>query len=871
MEDGGLSTGLPGLDEIIGGILPGDNVVWQVDDIEEYLPFVKPYCERAVSTGKPLIYFRFASHQPLVPEGSGARVYGLHPEEGFESFLLGVHRVIERSGRGAFYIFDCLSDLVADWYSDQMLANFFVLTCPYLYDLQTVAYFPLLRNRHSSYATSPIMETTQLFLSVYRSGGDLYLRPLRVLHRHSATMCMLHAWTGSKFVPVAESAVTSEILSSVPWPQLQSGGLHLDMWNRTFADARRAYDEWQKGSGSEDELAGHFYLLLRMAISRDPRTLDLCRKYLKIADILELGERIVGTGLIGGKSVGMLLSRGILKEQGERWERLLEKHDSFYIASDVFYTYLVRNGCWWGRESQRSPDTFLKGASEMRRQILRGAFPDFLLKQFADMLDYYGQSPIIVRSSSLLEDGFGHVFAGKYESVFCANQGPESKRMEDFLAAVRTIYASTLSEDALRYRAQHGLLDREEQMALLVQRVSGSVSGDLFYPHLAGVAFSFNPYVWSREIDPKAGVARMVFGLGTRALDRSDGDYTRLVALAAPEKSPEDRLHRVGQCTQRKVDVLDLRANLLASADFSDVVRRSAHLEIEDFASRDPEIARQATGAGLEEAFPWVLTFDGVLSKTPLARDMREILRALQEAYDCPVDVEFTANILSDRTLRINLVQCRPLQGHSGEVIPSPPPNVKDEDCVIGAQLPMIGRSRVGHIDRLIYVVPSVYGRLPEGSRHSIARLIGEITRLKMPREKSAIMLIGPGQWGSATPSLGVPVSFGEISEASVLCGIASVRDDLTPEVFLRTHFFADLVEVDMLYVTLFPGERGSFVNQGFFQAARNKLAQLRPGASEAELAAVKVIDVEDVPMGRVLKLYANAVERRVVCYFCEK
>ena len=148
----------------------------------------------------------------------------------------------------------------------------------------------------------------------------------------------------------------------------------------------------------------------------------------------------------------------------------------------MFYSYLVENGCWWLRQKQRDPATFLDGVEEARRRILTGSFPEYIEKEFAEMLEYFGQSPIIVRSSSLLEDNYGNAFAGKYESIFCANQGPHQKRLADFLAAVRAIYASTMSENALRYRAQRGLLDRDEQMSLLVQRVSGAPLGQLVLP-----------------------------------------------------------------------------------------------------------------------------------------------------------------------------------------------------------------------------------------------------------------------------------------------------------------------------------------------------------------------------------------------------
>ena len=143
---------------------------------------------------------------------------------------------------------------------------------------------------------------------------------------------------------------------------------------------------------------------------------------------------------------------------------------------------MVENGCWWLRQKQRDPATFLDGVEEAQRLVLAGQFPQYLVDEFAEMLDYFGQSPIIVRSSSLLEDAYGNAFSGKYESVFCANQGPHAKRLQEFLSAVKTIYASTMSEKALHYRAQRGLLDRDEQMSLLVQRVSGACYDTLVLP-----------------------------------------------------------------------------------------------------------------------------------------------------------------------------------------------------------------------------------------------------------------------------------------------------------------------------------------------------------------------------------------------------
>src|SRR5512133_1520454 len=398
-----------------------------------------------------------------------------------------------------------------------MLGNFFMVTCPYLYELDTVTYFAVLRDSHSHEAVDAIRNTTQLLVDVFARDGQRYVHPLKVFARHSPTMYLPHAQEGDAFRPLTESGVLAEVLSALADRRLDAVARH-DLWDRKFQQARDALDAWRAGAAPDAEVREHFDQLLRMMLTRDERLADLAGGWLDLPALLATRRRMIGTGLVGGKAVGMLVSRAILQRSDPRWARRLEPHDSWFVGSDVFYTYLVRNGCWPARRNQRDPETFLDGAGEARARILAGAFPEFVLSQFRAMLDYYGQSPIIVRSSSLLEDGFGNAFTGKYDSLFCPNQGSPEERLEAFLAAVRQVYASAMSEEALRYRQHRGLLDRDEQMAVLVQRVSGAVHGGLFFPHLGGVALSYNPWAWPAGIDPSAGMARIVFGLGTRAV-----------------------------------------------------------------------------------------------------------------------------------------------------------------------------------------------------------------------------------------------------------------------------------------------------------------------------------------------------------------
>jgi len=858
-HDTALTTGLPGLDRVLKGVLPGDNVVWQVDAIEDYMAVVAPYCQAGLRSGRKVVYFRFASHPPVIPDNCGADICELDPAEGFETFITKIHAVIESCGRGALYIFDCMSELAADWYSDPMLGNFFMLTCPYLYDLETVAYFALFRNYHSSRAIRPITETTQLFLELYRHDGTLYIHPLKVQLRYSPTMNMLHAWDGDEFTPVTSSVLISSILASVNWSDLNSD-TRPGFWERAFAEAQQVLDASGAGGCPAEKVQQTFEHLSRMAISRDPGMLKLVSRYLNLEDVLNIWRRMIGSGLVGGKTVGMLVARSILKRHSPRFAELLEEHDSFYVGSDVFYTYLVRNGVWWLRQKQRNPQTFLEGAVQARQRILTGQFPDHILEQFEQMLDYFGQSPIIVRSSSLLEDNFGNSFAGKYESVFCPNQGPRERRLEDFLSAVRTIYASTMSEKALRYREQRELLNRDEQMALLVMRVSGAMHGRCYYPQAAGVGFSFNPYVWNEDIDPKAGVLRLVFGLGTRAVERADDDYTRLVALNAPQKRPESNFEEVRQYAQRRVDYLDLQANRLMSGHFLDVIGESTDVPVEMFASvdesSDPAIPRIGK--------VWVPTFDRLLSGTDFVKDMREVLHVLQEAYDYPVDVEFTLNFVDDDSYKIHVVQCRPLAVKGTETPRPVEVTISKADTIIEAGGAVIGHSRHVRIDRFVYVVPFLYSRLPLQDRYEVAQLIGEINRVPEAPVPKCVMLLGPGRWGTRDPFLGIPATFAEISRVSILCEIVAMHENLVPDVSLGTHFLNELVETDMLYLALFPQRGSNYLRTEWFENLPNRLLQLVPRAVRW-VDAVKVVEASGAT-GNVF-LSADAYKQKVICY----
>lgn len=837
------TTGLPGLDAVMSGVAPGDNIVWQIQTLDEYLALVTPYAEAARDQGRPLIYFRFAAHPRLLPEDTHAEVQHPDPAAGFDAFVDQVHCVIEAAGTEAMYVFDCLSELAEAWQSDRMMANFFRLTCPRLFDLDTVTYFGIYRNTHSRPALALITETTQFLLDVFHCRGRHYIRPVKVRHGSSAVMNLIHAWEpGDRFRAVADSGTVSEILARSEWLGLEDDRV-TGHWQRHFAAAREVLAKRRAGNPDPDAEGQWFARLSRLLFPNDAPMRRLIDAYLTLDDLIAMRARMIGIGSIGGKALGMLLARAVLRKAAPAQHARLEAHDSFYVGTVVFDSFLVYNKVWWIRRRQRDPEYFLDDLDVARDRILSGTFPDATIRQFEGMLDYFGEWPFIVRSSSRLEDRYGNAFAGQYDSVFCVNQGPRERRLADLLDAVRQVYASTLSEQALRYRQRRGLLAEEEQMALLIMRVSGTAGRRYFHPHAAGVGLSVNPYPWNPKIDMRAGVVRLVAGLGTRAVDRSDDDYTRLIALNAPDLRPESNFGAIARHAQRRMDALDLERNEVISGRFADLVAGEADFPMDLFTTRE------------DRDRPPFLTFDGLVARTGFVEDMRAILQTLHQAYEHAVETEFALNFQPNGDYRINLLQCRPMQVRDLAGTTSEPP--PDAARLASARGAVIGPSRTLQPDRIVLVVPSAFAPLRQADRLAVTRLVGRINRASA---ELVLVMLGPGRWGSRDPALGLPVAFAEINHVAALCEIVAMHDNLVPDVSLGTHFLNELIEADMLYFALFPRLEGNLLDEAAIASWPNRLTDLEPEAGKW----ADVVRVIDPAPGEVV-LYADAERQQVV------
>lgn len=855
------SAGIAGIDEIIDGLRTGDNVVWQVDSIDDYLSFAGPFAERSVRNGKKVVYMRFARHKPVIENNENVRVHNLDARSGFESFTAEVYNIITSEGRDVHYVFDSLSDLLSAWATDLMIGNFFTIACPYLYQLNTIAYFALLRENHSFKTVARIRETTQVLIDVYNVDDKIYVHPLKVRGRHSPTMFLPHRRSEDRFLPVTSSVDTGRLLTRISGKGTDLAKRNLDHWDRFFIRIGDFLNE----KVSADEQEALLDQLCRIMIGREERIIALARKYFTLEDLLAIKGRLIGTGYIGGKTVGMLLARKILSlDTSFDWQRTLEPHDSFFIGSDVFYTYLVENGWWKLRMEQKTRDGYFEVAKSLRESMLEGSFPDEIEEQFWRLIEYFGQSPIIIRSSSLLEDAFGNAFAGKYESIFCVNQGTPEERYKQFGEYVRRVYASTMNEDALAYRLQRGLDKQDEQMALLVQRVSGSYHNRYFYPDLAGVGISCNTFVWRRDMDPKAGMLRLVAGLGTRAVNRVEHDYPAIVALDLPLLRPHSGPSDMKKYSQHNGDVLNVETNVLETIPVTDIITGDMKADRELIGTRDLEAAEFMRSRGLEPRESWIVTFDRLMSETPLPAIMQRMLKTLESGYQYPVDVEFTMNFTARDAFQINLVQCRPLQTKGEGKRVRIPRRIPADKILFQSSGNFMGSNMTQGIKRIVLVDPDGYSLLTLSEKYDIARLIGRINRQIPGQEGMPTILAGPGRWGTTTPSLGVPVRFSEINNIAVLVELAhgTGLGSVMPELSFGTHFFQDLVETGVFYVAIFPDREGSSFNRKIVDRKYNLLSILVPESARYE-GIVTVVDTA----GDDMKLLADVVTQKVICF----
>lgn len=610
-------------------------------------------------------------------------------------------------------------------------------------------------------------------------------------------------------------------------------------------------------------------VLIRTLISDQLAYVNIAKEWLTINDLKEISKRKIGSGKIGGKAAGMLLAARILVEAGDDEIRsCISMPESYFIGADITYSFMGMNNLMhWGDQKYKTEEKIRAEYPQLQQEFLNSELPTDILERLQELLLQVGKKPLIVRSSSLLEDNFGTSFAGKYESHFCPNQDTPENNLHHLSQAIKKIYASILNPDALLYRRAKGLLDYDERMAVLIQVVEGEIFGRYHLPHAAGVGFSRNLYRWSPEIRRQDGFARLVWGLGTRAVDRVGNDYPRLVALSHPQLHPQASTKDIRHYSQQYVDLIDLKDNQFKTVAIDEVLQSRYPLlrfiaQIDQGGYLTP--IRSTLMEDRQEQL--VLTFDGLLRQTPLAPRMSKMLQLLEENYRSPVDTEFTVHITDSAApqpdVRITLLQCRP-QSHLRESMAHLPKNLPIDDIVFSTSR-MAPEGRVSNIRYVLFVTPEGYYSLPTPSaRADLGRAIGQ---LNASLSDEIYISIGPGRWGTVNPDLGIQIGFGDIYNTQALVEISGKGIGLAPEASFGTHFFQDLVESNIYPLAICLDDEDTIFRRDFFYDTPNQSGNFLSKETTC-IDCLRLIEVGSFRPGHHLELVMDDEEQRAVAY----
>ncbi|MFH0735412.1 MAG: PEP/pyruvate-binding domain-containing protein [bacterium] len=602
--------------------------------------------------------------------------------------------------------------------------------------------------------------------------------------------------------------------------------------------------------------------LLRRFFTEQLTYISIAQEFVNLTDFYELIDRIIfppkSHGKLGGKSAGLFLAAHIVKKQAIDMGLLgnIKTPKTWYITSDGMIYFIQYNNLEEVIEQKYKEIDEVRIEYPHIVQVFKNSeFPPEIVKGLSVALDDFGDRPIVVRSSSLLEDQIGAAFSGKYKSLFLANRGTKQEKLIALMDAIAEVYSSVFSPDPIEYRTERHLIDFDEEMGIMIQEVVGKEVGKYYFPSFAGVAFSNNEFRWSPRIRREDGLVRLVPGLGTRAVDRVSDDFPILLAPGQPNLIVNVSLEEKIRYSPSKIDVINLETNEFETKDMMSLLREvgdkypSIHRLVSVVEGNN---IRNPIGFEIDfEADNLVVTFENLISNTSFVKKIYELLKILEAKTESPVDIEFACDGTD-----FYLLQCRP-QSYSSDIVPSPIPKDIPEDKILFNADKYISNGRVKDITHIVYVDPAKYYNLPDrADLLAVGRAVSKLNKLLPKRQ---FILMGPGRWGSRGDiKLGVNITYSDINNTAVLIEIAKKKGNYVPDLSFGTHFFQDLVEASIRYLPLYPDDPGIIFNEKFFTECENHLVDILPEYYFLK-DTIRVIDVPSSTDGMILKILMNA------------
>jgi hypothetical protein len=343
-------------------------------------------------------------------------------------------------------------------------------------------------------------------------------------------------------------------------------------------------------------------------------------------------------------------------------------------------------------------------------------------------------------------------------------------------------------------------------------------------------------------------------------------DYPRLVALSHPQLHPTAEVRSIRRYSQQNLDVIDLETNQFRTVPASEVLS-TRYPPLRYIVQVEQDGYLGVMRSNMVEPEKLVITYEGLLARTPFPARMRDALKLLETHYHSPVDTEFTVEVLNPNTqkpdVRITLLQCRP-QSHlrdSGQV--KLPTELLEKDIIFSTQL-MVPQGIVEGIGYVLFVSPEGYFNIStQAERTKLERAIGQ---LNAALEEEVFIAVGPGRWGTSTPDLGVHVNYGDIYNTRSLVELSGESVGTSPEPSFGTHFFQDLMEANIYPLAVFLDDKDVIFNHDFFYKSPNRVLKFI-SIDKRLTRSLRLLAVKDFRPGHHMKLVMDGQQGRAVAY----
>ena len=509
----------------------------------------------------------------------------------------------------------------------------------------------------------------------------------------------------------------------------------------------------------------------------------------------------LGEGSLGGKARGLAFLNHLVQKHS-----LSDKYPgmkvriprSIVVSTDWFDQFIVDNGLQSVIDSELSDDEIL---SEFVASIL----PQELLGKLKAFVETVSR-PLAVRSSSKLEDSNYQPFAGVYSTYMCPYVENKDRMLRELTKAIKSVYASTYFAGSRAYIQASGNLLGEEKMAVIIQTICGSYHGGLYYPMLSGVARSMNAYPIGSE-KPGDGVLNVAFGLGKTVVD---GGRTLRVDPRQPKKILQMSSPKLAmRDTQNEMFVLDTNP-----ASFKISRNDGVNLKMIPIAEAletydHPELVASTylfqddrMQPGIRAKGPRVISFDGIFQydRFPLAKALSDIMDICRKELMGEVELEFAldpVNGSGGKEAVLDLLQVRPVSSGSEFRTSS----ISDASETIRQPLiksdSALGNGWFNESEHLVIILPEAFDKMK--TEKMAAEVAGINSR--MTAEEKSYILVGPGRWGSSIPTLGVPVSWTDISAARMVVEYGMEGFRIEPS--QGTHFFQNITSLGVGYLSV--------------------------------------------------------------------